>query len=105
MTTTTFVSRGRGWLPTLNLLLAIAAVIVALSALAVARDDDTNTVTQQPAVAVVPAESPTAANDLQREVLDPAGVLPVEAVDDESQRAATTMRFYGCDGRIGANRC
>ena len=95
MTTTTFVSRGRVWLPTLSLVFAIAALVIALSAFVIARRDDVDTVTQQPSVELVPAGSPAG-----------AGRPSPDVIDQTADGAVTPVHFYGCDGQlIGTNRC
>ena len=73
--TTTFVDHRRPWLSMVNLLLAVAAVVIAVIALALARDETT-----------VPAGIPGAGQ--------PTAV-----------RVVAPLPYYGCDQRMGATRC
>ena len=73
--TTTFVDRRRPWVSTINLLLAVAAVVIAVIALALARDD-----------AATPAANVT--------VLRPVATS-----------ALTPTPYYGCYLRFGNTQC
>jgi hypothetical protein len=89
---TATVSHDRPIVSGLNLLLAVAALVLATIALVQGGDDGPEATRVGPATpaAAAPASPPRA----------DAGA---PASEDAADRAP--MVFYGCDGTIGANRC
>jgi hypothetical protein len=80
------------WLSVVNLVVAAIAIVLAVIALVAARDD----AAAGPDAVPAPAEQPRT-----------EGVAPVAAprAPAPGSQSRPALAFYGCDGRLGVNRC